>query len=541
MGWFGSSQKTTEKATYAPLSARGEEYDALFTEMLIETLREFGGYDITSTQKTKWADESKANALQDQIASLQSDIEAARSRIEQSQAAVSSSTSVKFQDPYTARRATSADEAEIKRLQRQIDLKREELGNIPKVTYNDFDLVKREDPRVLQAIERYGADSQEVTAIRNQLKADEIDAIVAEENIQKTFLKNLQKFTNGDYSYTPEQAAQVDQFIGPVKNVLNASIDRLIGMSEQLGADLGLELDNLVTEIDKTGIDVLDALKAAEVQYEQSGATLMESVRRANESSYNRAKFEFDLLSRQADQQAAQQGALLGLPPGSMAERTMAAQMKTDALRMLELDAAERDANAAFQIEGMTQEGKQKISLSRVALAEAQGGKKEEVGRYRFNLASALKDEKFGLERGREDALLQLEQARQGELKNVALGGLPALINAGAGGLGFLQDQRSVGQANAMGLLAPVTQQLGVEQARQANEATRTSETKKGASFLDAFTGILGTTAGAVGAGFSLAGSAQRLGAGVASSASSMLAQPSSPYNLGNYGSQLRI
>ncbi len=539
-------KKTETKTELAPLSARGESYDALFTQIMLSNLQEIGGYDVNPTQKTKYRNEGEANLLKDQISELQGKVADARAQQAAGPAAGGGAG-------FTGRGGVSGGfgaggggGGNLRSLEEQLSRKQQALAEMEQVTYTDYQLKKKEDPRVLAAIDRYGEGSDQVAGMRQQIKQEELFKVESTADIEHQFLTNVKKFTSGDMSFTPEQAAQVDTYIAPIRNVVNASVDNLLQISSQTGESVTQSLNDLVDQINQTGFDVEDALRAAEVNYNQSGEVLTTALRRVNESSYERAKFQFNLLSEQADQRAAQQAALLGLPPGSQAEKVSALKIKTDALRMLENEAAVRESEGALNITAAVEEGKQKISLARVSLAESQGNKLQGVGEARAKLAASQGEKRERIEGGRADALLGLEKAKMDEIKNLAYGNLPALMNAGSGALSFGANQNINALNLSNALLNPVASQLGVEQNKQLAEAKTTQTTKGG--FLDAFTQLLGAGAGLAGVVMGAGGGGGGGGGAPAPSggrsSASLLASPTpapslSPYNLGNYGASL--
>jgi len=512
-----SSESTTTVET-GELSERGETLNALFTELMLENLKEYGNYDITPKTTTKYADEGKAGSLQEQIASLDTDI----AKLQDSAASTPASTDSKNRG--TA--AGSSSDAQIYNLTQQKIKLQNELNGIPQTTFTEYDLQKKEDPRVLDAIEKYGEAAPEVTQMRESIKSEELDRVNSIAEVNKNYLNNLVKLSKGDYSYTQEQADQIDKYIAPVKDLIYSTSQDLLDKYGQSDALLRSELDNLYTEIDKTGFAISDALEAASVQYEKSGSTLFDTLKGVNDSNYTRAKFEFDLLSEKADQKSAQQAAMLGLPPGSEAEKVAAAKIKSDALSQIQLELNVREAQGALGIQQFVEEGKTKISLSKVALEEAQGGKKEGVAKQIFDVAAMTSAKEESAIGARGNALIGLENQNQSMLQNAAFGGLPSLLQGSAAGLSFDQGQQVAGMNMNSTLMNPVGQQLSVEQQRQFAETTTNSKQSK--SFLDAFTDIIG-------AGSSIAGAAMSFGGGGGGGSSPTSYAPASSSSLSTY------
>lgn len=469
MGWSESTSSSTVKT--GELSERGKQYDQLFNTIMGEQFDNYG-YDLNFQEKTVYKDAGKANELTSKINDLESKIAAIKGNDAQAQAQKSA-------------------------LQNQKANIQSQLDGMEKSIVKDFDLKEKVDPRVQAAIDKYGEGSPQAMQIQEQLKSDELAKLDALGSIDKTWVKNLNKFSSGDMSYTPEQEQQIDAFIGPIKNVINQTTNDLLAQYKDSDKMLRDALGDLSAEINKTGYDVSSALEAASVQYEQSGKTLFGVLKEVNSSNYAKAKFEFDLLSQKADTQAAQQGALLGLPPGSQSEKVAAMKMKTDALKSIELDLAAKEAAGALAIQQGVEQGKQSISLAKVNLAESQGGKKEKVAENAFGLTELLTNKIEGVMGNKANAEIGLAQKKSDMLFGAAYGNLPGQIQAGQQGLAFAQQQKDAKNANLQQLLNSAGGQLGVEQQRQLAETTTTQ--KKTPSFLDSFTDILGAATSVAG------------------------------------------
>ncbi len=475
MGMCGS--ETTTTVTTGDMSSRGLSYDTMYSEMLKSNLREFGDYEINTEQKFEYQDQPRADRLFASLADRQKQIDAANA---------------------------SGDTRLASSLQAQQDKDQRELDGIKRTPYFDYNLKKKEDLRVQSAIARYGEDSPQVRAARIQVQTEQVAKVESLAATEGNWLKNVKKFTSGDYSYTPTQYNQISKFITPIQEIIKKTTDDLLA---QYGSDdtmLRDALNRVSSEIDKTGFAVGDALQAAQVQIEKSGATLMDTLKGVNESSFAKAKFQFDLLSEKADIKTAQQAAMLGLPPGSQAEKIAASKIKNDALKQIELDLASQTAQGTMNIQSGVEQGKQQISLARVDLAQTQGGKKEGVAQQGFGLTQFLTqkiDQTIG-QRG--NALVNAEQQRQQMLYGAAYGNLPQQIQAGQSALAFDKAQKAADQQMQQQLLGSVAQQLGIEQQRSFAETTTKQETKKG--FLDAFTDILGAGASLAGSIYGMAG-----------------------------------
>lgn len=354
--------------------------------------------------------------------------------------------------------------------------------------------ITEKPPAELQyAIEKYGANSPEVEKLKDELHQKEIDKLAAQDEVEGNFVKDLNKFLKGDYSYTDEQYQQIDKYIAPVKDLILKTSDDLLNKYKEDKSLLTSSLDDLVTQIDKTGFDVTSALEAAGVQYEKSGATLMDTLKKVNDSSYNKAKFEFDLLSQKADEQAAVQASMLGLPPGSQAEHVASMKMKTDALKSIELSLAEKEAMGNLDIQKNVEAGKQQISLAKVQLAESQGGKKEDVSKMKFSLAQLFANKEEEALGTKGNALINLEQQKQNLLYGAGYGNLASQIQGGAAGLAALKANKANDIALQSSLLSPIAHLLDTEQ--QTAMANTTTKTKQKPSLLNTITDVIGAGA----------------------------------------------
>lgn len=469
----GSTTTTTVET--APLSERGESYDSLYWSMLEQNMKD-NGYSMASTTKTKYSDQGAASQLQSQIANLDQQIA----------------------------QAVSSGQGNVGALQKQKANLQKQLDGMDKVTYEDWSVEKMPDIRLQNAIEKYGENSAQANAIRNQLRQEEVFKAESLAGTEKAWLQNLNKYVKGDYSYTQEQYNQLNKFISPVKNIIIKTTDDLISRYWEDDAMLRDSLNEVSYQIDQTGYAVGDALQAASVQMDKSGATLMDTLKTVNDSNRAKAKFEFDLLSEKADQQAAQQAAMLGLPPGSMAERLAAQKTKTNALQGIELNLAAAEAAGALNIQSGVEQGKKEIALAKVGFEQSQGAKREDVAKQGVGLTQLLTNKLDQAVGAKGNALINLEQQFQDLLYGAAYGNLPGQIQAGQQGLAFDTAQKAAKQQMQSQLLGQVAQQLGVEQQRTFAETTTTQKQDKG--FLDAFTDILGAGASLAGSIYGMAG-----------------------------------
>ena len=502
-------KKTTTSTETAPMSERGLMYDSLLSGIITTNL-ETSGYNLSSEEVTEYQDPTRAKQLnlkmenvQNQITNLETDINS---------------------NPY---RGSGKDPRQTQLASMKNDLykSQNELLELPQDTYTKYDVQKAPDPRLQDAIDRYGENSPEATGMRDQIKQEAVDKAVNLAGIEKTTLENIKKYVNGDMSYTEEQKNQVESYFAPIRDVINKSTDDLLSKYGDDETKMRESLNDLSDQIEKSGFEIGDALKAAEIQIDKSGSDLLGVLKRVNESTEAKFKFKQDLLFQEIDQQAAQQAAFLGLPPGSQSEQLQKAKMKQDVFSQLQLDLAEQELKGELSIAERTAGKKEEISLSRVALAASQAEKKEGVAKTALGIT-----EKFtGLEEAaiaaRGNAFVQLEADKSKQLQEVAYGSLPARIAAGQGGLGFDQGYRA-GELNiAQTGAQPVAGQLGVEQQRQFAEATTTQ--KSGGGFLDTFSSIVGLAAGGASTVFSGMNAFKGSGSGSSTDSGAKQGQPS--------------
>jgi hypothetical protein len=475
MGYFSSS--STSSTTTAPLSAEGREWDSLFQGVIMQQLAD-SGYDLNPKEVTEYEDPARAKKLQNQVKDFQTQIDQLNRDLQKRPPA---------QYGYDPR------QQQLDQLTNRLNRAQTDFDDLKQVTYTDYQVTKKEDPRVQQAIDKYGENSPQAAKIRQQIKDDEVAKVTAMANIETDYLQQVQKLVKGDLSYTPAQKQSVDQFINPVRDVLLRSLNEVQAEIDRGDASARQSLNNLSDEINKTGISVMDALEAAQVQIEKSGATLMDTLKKVNESAEAKAQFKFDLLSKQADEKAAQQAAFLGLPPGSMTERLQAQKMKETALTSIQLELADAEQLRTLGIQEAVEQGKQNISLSRVMLQENQGAKKEAVAQMGLGITQQTADKKLGVVSQKASALTTLEQQRQAELKDLVTGGILTRAQAAQSALGFNQNMQAANVGLTSQLLAPIQQARNIEEQRTFQESTtRNTSTPSG---FDIGTGFLGTAA----------------------------------------------
>lgn len=484
---MSSSSSSTTTVETGQLSARGREYDSLMQGMILSQLDE-SGYAYEGKEVTEYQDQAAADKLKSQIKFSQSKLDEVTADIQN--------------NPY---RGSGRDPriAQQTKYQQDVYKQESELSGLPQTTYTKYDIKKKPDPRVQDAINKFGEGSPQVKAVEDRIFQEEVDKANTMAGVEADYLKNLKKFVSGDYSYTDEQEAQIDKFITPIKDTIIKNVDDLMSKYGANEAELKAGFQDVMTEIDKTGFAVLDALEAADIQTDKHKTDLLTVLRDVNKSTEAKFKFEQDLLFEKIDKQAAQQAAFLGLPPGSMAENMQKAKAKQDVFTQLQLELADQEMRGRMGIEEKAQGEKRQISLSRVALASSQGEKKEAVAKGILGVTEAYGAKEEALLGAKGNALLALEQKKQSMLENAAYGNIPNIISAASGAKGFEQAFKAGEQAYNIAGMAPVATQLGVEQQRTFAETTTKQETKSSPGFMDVFSGIVGTAAAGAGAAFS--------------------------------------
>jgi len=479
----GESSQTTTVET-GELSARGREYDSLLQGMIFAQLDE-SGYMYEGKEVTEYDDPSKAKQVQSQIKVTESQY----ANLEQEIQA----------NPYRGL-GTDPRVAQLNRLRSQKLQQESELAGLGQTTYVKYDIAKKPDPRVQDAINKYGEGSPEVKMVEDQIFQETVTEAETYADVGAKFLDNLKKYVSGDYSYTEEQAQQIEKYIAPVRDTILTNVDALMKEYGDNEVKLTQGFNEVMKEIDKTGFAVLDALEAAAIQVDKSKTNLLSVLQDVNKSTEAKFKFEQDLLFEKIDKQAAQQAALLGLPPGSMAENLQKAKAKQDVFTQLQLELAEREQTGRLNIESQAEADKKNISLSRVALAASQGEKKEGVAKGILGITETYAGKREDLLGAKGNALLALEQQKQEELKNLAYGNIPNILSIATGAKTAAQQEKATDQTFNIASMAPVGTQAALEQQRTFAETTTNTTTSSSPGFLDVFSGLVGTGAAATGA-----------------------------------------
>ncbi len=456
--------------------------------MMIQQM-DLAGYTPEITQKTVYDDEGKASSYQNQIKSINDQIAVIQADLD--------ANPPKPQPVGGKAPAKDPRQLQIESLQKDVFKAQSDLNKIPSRTYDDYKMVKKVDPREQDAIDKYGKDSPQVKQIQEQIKGEEVYSAEAKAQITKDYLDKAKKLVNGDYSYTDEQKAQTQKYFEPIQKVLNETTDMLMNEADSNQANLFEYVNKYMDQIDKTGIDTLDALNAALVQVEKSGAGLMNIVQEVNSKYEAKAKFEFDLLSKQADEKAANQSALLGLPPGSMVEKKQAAAMKYNALQSVLLGLEVNEAERTLGVASQTESEKKSISLAKADLALQQGGKKESLAGVGLDIAATTGQQKFGIKGAYAQNQLGLEQDKMNLLYNAAVGNLPSQVSGGQGVMGFDQAMVNGKMNQTATAMAPAQYGLGIEQQRTFQEAKTTTHKVESPSIASSVMGIVGGLASA--------------------------------------------
>ena len=484
-GWTGSS--TTETIETAPLSPVGREMQAGMTQIMLANLED-SGYSYSPKEVTEYTDPAEATKRQnkyDRITDEIADMEANAPTFRQVPGGGKSREETQYDQSMASKR-------------NQLRQAESDLDNLDSTTYTDYQIEKLPDPRVQNAINEYGADSTQVKAMEETIFQEDVFKSEQLAGIERKTLENVTKFVNGDLSYTDEQKGQVDKLYGGVKSSINTLKNDLFSQYGETDAALREGFASVSDQIDKTGFAIEDALQAAEVQINKSGASLFSVLEEVNRSTEAKFKFQQDLMFEQIDTQVNQQNAMLGLPPNSEAAQYQKAKMKQDTLTGLQLQLHEQELMGKMNVQQGMEGSKQKISLSRVALASSQGDKKESLANKLVGVTAATAQKKEGTLAATGEALLNLEGQKAAELKNLAYGNLPGMIAGGQAAQGFDFQMTGAQQGVNANAMSPFERQLAVEQARSMKETTSTTESQ--GSFMDAFTGLVGTGAAAAGA-----------------------------------------
>ncbi len=534
---MGCADSTTTTSTkIAPLSPEGMTYDQAFQEMMVQQLQS-SGYAINPTQKTVYQDPEKYSSMNTKLDGINSQIASVQAQIDKRNAT---------QSAYSGGAGFSAHsydplQAQLDSLNKQRTDLSSGIASLPQTTYTDYQIQKAPDPRVQQLYDQYGynpnwSDAQKqqfnnsqagqemngkVTTINQQITAESASKAQTMADVEASYLKNLKKFVSGDMSYTQDQKDQVDKYFAPIRDTITGMADTLLSKIGTDNTKLGGYLNDLSSQIDKTGFKVQDALKAAGIQLDKNGGDLLDTVKAVNDSTAAKFKFQQDLIFQDIDTKAAQQAAFLGLPPGSMAEQLQKVKQKQNVLQALTLQMNEQEMQSNLGVHQYVAQGKDKLAISAVALAESQGEKQEGVSQARFNLAKDTAGKEEDVINAKGNAMLALSQSEQNQLLNAAFGGIPSMLQAGAGGMAFQTNQSAANTNNFNASIAPLIQQLGVQQQDQLAQATTTQKTQ--GSFLSSLGQLFGMGESAAATGMGIAMPAPQMpssgggGGGVAS------------------------
>ena len=511
----------TSSTTLAPLSSLGQEDQSLLQSLIVTNLSS-SGYDLTPTQKTTYQDPDKAKSIQNQIDGTQAQLDSINADLKANPPAKGA------KDPRTT---------QASKLTSTLYSQKNQLNGLSSTTYTDYSVKKTPDARVTDAITKYGADSPEAKAAQAQITQETVDKATAMAGVESTYLTKLQKYVNGDMSYTPEQAAQVDAYVAPVKDVINKTADDMMKKYGDDDAALKTQLDKVSDAIDKTGFDISSALQAASIQMDKSGKDLNAVLDGVNSSTEAKFKFQYDLTAQQIDKSVDQQAAMLGLPPGSDAANFQKAKLKSDTFTSLQLQLANQVATGKMNVAEQVAAGKQQISFANVNLASTQGAKKEAVAGENLSITANTQQKEESLKSSVGSAMVGLEQTKQNTLANLAYGGIPGQLGAATGAQNTAISQAGATQAQGVAAGAPVTSLLGAQYGLQMAQPTTTQTSSP--SFLSSLGSVVGMGAGIAGAalsgGATLAGGAAASAAGAATSAAS--GGGSSIFNFGNLAS----
>lgn len=289
----------------------------------------------------------------------------------------------------------------------------EQAGYDLNITYDEngtpqYNVTKKEDPRVQQLIDKYGADSSQVSDERNKIAEQSSYTADAKDNIDRLYYDKVQRILSGDMSLTPSQDSFVNQQVADRNKVAYGAYQALMSdinstegnVDAKLGEwnnlitqgkiSIGNALDVLGTVVDTGEGKFKEAVKGLSAQIENTNLTAGQAM----EQSIAQARELANIGLNEQATRIYQQAALLGRSPSDT------------------------------QIQRSVMDNIQKVNVSlgvaeseqRKGLALDTGAKREAVASSMANYEERLSQARQGIQQQR----VALEQATQGSYQNIA-------------------------------------------------------------------------------------------------------------------------
>lgn len=493
---MGGSTKT-QKTTYEPKTGSQLSYEDLMMEVNAAQILN-AGYIPEKQTVTKYNDEGKAKGIEAQIATTQERINVLQeqvSKYEQDMRTTGYAFGVET-------RLNSAKN-ELNAALRQKNSLQGQLTNIGQTTYDDYTLVKKTDPRIQQMqieaankktgggadklIQEFGYDSKElreflkkegytpeVVSMEKQILDEEVSMMSMETDVTRNWMTAINKLITGDIAIDPQQKAAMAEYYKPIKAVVEQTTSELLNQQDANDDALFEQINKISQQIDQTGYDYFSFLEGAQVQMEESGRSLIESAEAVNQSLEAKAKFEFDLVSKELERKVAVESALLGEAPNSSRSQKRLLNAKQDALAKIVLDLDAQNAERILGIQSGVEQGKINISLEKAGFTKDQGAKREGLAALGFDVIKESGQSKMGIKSAQANELINLEKAQSDALFGVTYGNLANSIGASSAGLNMGDRNRAFG-ADILGSTANIPSiMLGQEAQARAGQATTT-------------------------------------------------------------------
>lgn len=384
----------------------------------------------------------------------------------------------------------------------------EKQGYILTITDGKVTLTKKEDVRVQQAIDQYGADSPEVQSIRDELKQYDITEAQQEDEIANLYNQKLIDVLSGNIKLTPEQNEFAESESARRKNIaldgLNSMLSEIDKTGESISSELSKYNDLIMSGkvsqdraldvigglIEQRGMDVKSALELVNTTIGETDKTVGESLEKSFNQSRALAKMG---LQEQADKMQADinnQAALLGRNPTDPNFQRAFMDQTQKNIQEVELALGINEADKRAALAASTGAKREELAKTYADLENSLGLAREGVASKRFDVETETQNRLQEVQRlnvaNAENTGLRRESAQGGyntqmnnigsDIFNLRTGlatGLPyQSLNAGATGQQLDQSLQNQQVANLQSIFGSAALPYQAKKEEEANEPT---------------------------------------------------------------------
>lgn len=402
--------------------------------------------------------------------------------------------------------------AEMQKAQNELNNAQREMSNISSKftpTYK-FDASIPDLPDINAVRKQYGEDSPQFAAAKKDY--DEFYGAGAGEKYaqqgyldQQIFDQTL-KLMSGDFAQTPEQRQFIKATYKPQYDALDAMYKDILSVAENSKENFdkvfNTEFNNLMSQIDKTGLEFNQALDVVGSQIEKTGTSMKDALNNTIKTREELLKMDIDDYTGEITKNVAMNAAAIGRAPDDPEYMMEIQSSIADQVRRGQLQLADYQAQAEMGIAERTGSGLEGVAMERanaaMGLGQQRVGATEMALQNRVGAQSELDRVRMAAAEGRGQGRMALA----GQEANLGLDLAVNLPSQFVGlGMGVGQYDQAMQQQNLANMGAGVAMPAdlaGTYQRERMAQPTTTQTRSTGVG--DVLGGLVGTAAGVVGA-----------------------------------------